>query len=326
MSVIGAPSWRGTPVLVTGGTGFLGVNLVGRLVADGAAVTIVSRRADAAATPGLPAGVRVERADVRDAAALRRAVEGTRPRVVFHLASTAFNPPGTSDQEHHDVIVGGTTAVLSAVAASGARFVHAGSAAEYGSGARLSEDHPLEPTTALGRAKADASRVVETAARELGVDAVVLRLFTPYGPWDRPGRLVIQTALNALDTRPIRISDGRQQRDLVFVDDAVSAFLLAGLRPLPRGAVYNVSSGTGVSVRDVVDLVVAHIGSSSPVLVGALATRPDEIWELTGDNTAAARDMGWRPATDLGTGIAATCAWVREHRGRLARALEPSLA
>lgn len=312
-------AWDGVSALVTGGTGFLGVNLVRRLVREGARVTVVSRRPDAAATPGLPDGIRIERADVRDSAALRLVVERCRPRAVFHLASTPFNPPGTPEHEHRDVIAGGTAALVAAIGSLPIRIVHAGSAAEYGGGSGVREDHPLAPITALGRAKAEASRLVQRAA-ESGLDAVILRLFTPYGPWDRPTRLVIHTALGALDGRPIRITDGRQQRDFVYVDDTVSALLLASTRAATRGSVYNVCTGEGVAVRRIVDLVVAQVGSASEVIAGALPTRADEIWELSGDNGAASRDLGWRPETDLSRGIATTCAWVVEHRDRLMRA------
>lgn len=312
--------WSGVRALVTGGTGFIGVNLCRRLAGEGATVTILSRRADAASTPGLPP-VEVAAGDVRDEAALVMAMETARPRIVFHLASTSFNPPGTPDDEHRDVIVNGTAAVLAAASRFDARVVHAGSAAEYGSGARLREDHPLSPATALGRAKAEASRLVVAAARS-GVDAVVLRLFTPYGGWDRPGRLVLHAALRALDGTPVPISDGRQQRDFVYIDDVVVALLLAASRAT-SSPVINIASGEGVSVRGVVELVIATLRSASTIEAGVIATRLDEIWQLTGDNTLALRELGWAPSTDLAAGIARTCAWVVAHRERLGRAAEP---
>lgn len=315
-------SWAGVRVLVTGGTGFIGVNLCRRLARDGASITILTRRRDAAATPGMPR-VEVVAGDVRDENAVAAAMDRARPRVVFHLASTPFNPPGTPDEEHLAVIVGGTAAMLAAASRADVRIVHAGSAAEYGSGARLREDEPLAPATALGRAKAAAARLVVDAARS-GADAVVLRLFTPYGPWDRPGRLVIHAALRALAGAPVPITDGRQQRDMVYVDDVVVAMMLAGATVARTDPVLNIASGEGVPVRRVVEMVIAAVGSTSSVEAGAIPTRADEIWHLTGDSGAALRQLGWSPAIDLATGIARTCAWVAEHRDRLERTAEPA--
>lgn len=314
-----AGPWRGRSVLVTGASGFIGVNLTQRLVAEGAVVSVLSR-ASSWVGPGRPIGVRVYSGDIREAEVVRRAVDGSDPEVVFHLASTRFNPPGTPDREHLDVIVGGTSNVLAAlVGRTSVRLVQAGSAAEYGAGSHLREDAPLQPATILGAAKAAATILVQTAARQRAQDAVVLRLFTPYGPWDHPDRLIMWTAGRATAGLDIPISDGRQKRDFVYVEDVVEALLLGGDRPVPAGSVFNVSSGRATSVRQAVEAVIDLTGSTARALPGTVPTRADEIWELSGDNSAAARELGWQPRTSFRDGLARTCAWVREQRTPVAR-------
>src|SRR6185295_10595037 len=107
------------------------------------------------------------------------------------------------------------------------RLVVTGSIAEYGSGSMLREDSPLLPATLLGAAKVNASILVQTFARLYGLPAVILRLCLPYGPWENPRRLVPHTILSALGGRDIEMTEGKQQRDLVYIDDIVSALLLA---------------------------------------------------------------------------------------------------
>jgi nucleoside-diphosphate-sugar epimerase len=315
-----AGSWRGSSVLITGGSGFIGRHLTRRLIADGAVVSVLSR---APSTIGQPTGVRNYIGDIREADAVRRTVDESEPEVVFHLASTRFNPPGTPDREHVDVIIGGTSNVLSALAGRSVRLVHIGSAAEYGAGSMLREDAPLRPATILGAAKAAATILVQATVRERHQDAVILRLFTPYGPWDHHDRLIMHAARRASAGLDTPISDGRQKRDFVYIEDVVDALLLGGRRPLPAGAVFNVSSGEGVSIREAVEAVIDVLKSATRAIPGAVATRADEIWDLSGDNSAAARDLGWKPKTKFREGIAKTCAWVLETRASAVRSETP---
>jgi UDP-glucose 4-epimerase len=314
-------SWSGRRVLITGGSGFIGLNLAARLRVEGADVSLLARRPrESGRGPRAVEGARVILGDVQDAASVGRAFATARPEVVFHLASTPFNPPGTTDREHHDVIVGGTANVVAEMRPN-MRLVHAGSGAEYGSGSALTEDAPLRPTTGLGVAKAEATTFIRERARSLGLDAVVLRLFTPYGPWDHAGRLVMHSALRAREGADIQITDGRQQRDFVYIDDVVEAFILAA-RLGAAGSVFNVSSGSPKTVREVAELVLELTGRGGSVIARALPTRPDEIWELSGDSTAAEATLGWRPTVTFRDGVGRTCVWVEEHHGLLEEPLE----
>ena len=302
-------------VLITGGTGFIGVNLAAKLVEDGASVSVFARRVltpDRA--PDAFRDARVVVGDIRDALAVKNAVEDVAPDIVLHLASTPFNPPPTN-REHLDVIVGGTSNVLAAIVGIGrVRLVHAGSGAEYGSGSLLHEDAPLRPSTSLGAAKAAATHLVQAHVRDHAIDAVILRLFTPYGPWDRPGRLVTHAALLADKGADVPVSDGRQRRDFVYIDDVVDAFVRASVQAVARGTVLNICSGHSLTVREVVEVVQAAAGRGGKVLAGVLPTRPDEIWELSGNNQAAAATLGWRAETSFHEGVRRTVAWIQAHR------------
>ncbi len=301
-------------VLVTGASGFVGANLTRRLLAGDHEVACLTRdpcgrlRLDA-----LP-GARILVGDLLDPVSLREAVEEADPAVVFHLASTSFNPPTTPAGTHVDVIVRGALNLLEAVEGRPARVVIAGSAAEYGDGSGIREDAPLRPGTVLGAAKAAATLLAQSWARLRGTETVILRLFTPYGSWEGAERLIPHTVLSALRGEDVPMTSGEQQRDFCYVDDVIEAFVLAASRPVSPGTVLNVCSGRGVRVRDVVDGVLDLMGRPVRALPGALPGRPDEITEISGDNSAARAMLGWEPRTPLEDGLRRAIDWIAENR------------
>ncbi|MBI4596909.1 MAG: GDP-mannose 4,6-dehydratase [Candidatus Omnitrophica bacterium] len=312
-------------ILITGATGMIGAAFIRRALADGHEVTVMVRReSNRLRLIEVESSLRLHDGDVTDAQSVANAVDAARPEVVVHLASSSFNPPTISAQTHWDAIGKGTLIMLEILRSwPQTRFVMTGSAAAYGSGARLTETQPLRPATALGAAKATASIWMHTYARLYGIQAVELRLFMPYGPWEHPRRLIPQTILSALAGEELRTTDGRQQRDLVYVDDVVDALLLAATRPVAAGSVFNIGSGIGTRVRDVVDRILTLMGDPVNVIRGALPTRPDEILEMSADITAAKRKLGWQPRIGLDEGLRRTIAWVTDHRELLEHLAQP---
>ena len=303
-------------VLLTGGTGFVGANLAHRLIAAGHKVAVLAREGShRTRLVGIENELQFLSGDVTDAKAIRRVVEQVDPEVVFHLASTAFNPPTISAQTHMQVIAMGTLNLLeSLVGCAGVRIISAGSVAEYGGGSRLQEDSLLLPGTILGAAKAAGAVLMQTYARLYQMETVVLRFFVPYGPWEHPRRLIPHTILSALAGQDVPLSHGHQQRDFVYVDDLVDALILAASRPLCPGSVFNIGSGVGIPIREIVELVLKLMGNPVKALVGALPMRTDEITEMSADITAARAKLGWCPRTPLEDGLRKSINWFTEHR------------
>lgn len=309
----------GRRILVTGGAGFIGSALVRRLITDGDNVTLLSREgSNRIRLQGLEERIGWCAGDIRDAGAVTAAVRGTNPDVVFHLAGTPFNPPTISSQTHLETIVQGTMNLVEALQERPAtRVVAAGSAAAYGGGSQLREDVPLRPGTVLGASKAAAGMILHMAARLYHLHTTELRLFMPYGPGEQPARLIPHAILSALEGRAIRMTEGRQQRDVVFLDDVVEAFCLASTKPVPAGSAFNIGSGVGLPVRELVERLLDLMGRPVNLLAGALPTRPDEIMAMSADIAAAKTHLGWEPRTSLDEGLRRTIAWFTEHRERM---------
>jgi nucleoside-diphosphate-sugar epimerase len=304
------------PILVTGATGQIGANLVRRLVALGCkdVAVLVRPSSNRVRLEGAAQALRFIEADLTEPQAVARALEGMRFATVFHLASSYFNPPTLSTEAHYRINVFGTLALLEWLKTHpGTRLVYAGSAAACGSAPMMREDAALNPATIYGAAKAAASILIQTYARVHNVGAVELRLFTPYGPWERASRLIPDTIAAARAGRALSLSSGRQRRDFVFMDDVVEAFVLAAGAPLQPGTVLNICSGKPLSILEVVNTVLELMGSKIEVQAGARSPRPDEIWEMSGDNARAARELGWKPTTDFRAGIRKCIDWYTTH-------------
>jgi UDP-glucose 4-epimerase len=301
-------------VLITGGGGMIGAHLVRRCLQDGQQVTVTTR---SHRCPDRLAGVadriQVLQVELCDLDVVRAALNGAKPDVVVHLASTAFNPPPTTAL-HLEVNVLGLANLLEAVRdRPGLRVVHTGSAAQYGDGDDLSENMAERPTTWLGISKSCAASVLHGAGRMFGLETVELRLFTPFGPGERAGRLIPHTILSALRGDTVTLGDGRPERDYIYIDDVVDAIVRAMSRPLPPSAVMNIGSGIGRSVAAVADRILELMGRPVSLRLGARPARADEIWKASANIVRAKALLGWQPRVDFDEGLRRTIDWFRAH-------------
>ena len=294
----------------------IGANLVRRLVHDGNQVCALGRGTeDRVQLQCIREHLEKVQCDIRDSETVHRTVRRVAPDVVFHLASTPFNPPTTDSETHLMVNVLGTHNLLEALRDfSNTRIIFAGSTSTYGAGSQLREDQPLSPGTLFGASKACASILMQTYARLYGAQTVELRLFTPYGPWEHPRRLIPHTILSALAGRDVTLTAGEQERDFVYIDDVVDALVRATTSRIQPGSVLNIGSGVGTPVRAVAALVLKLMGDPVKLILGALPTRADEIMEMSADISAAREELGWVPRTPLRRGLQESIAWFTEHR------------
>ncbi len=303
-------------VLVTGGTGFVGANLVRRLLREGCDVHLLSRQGSPDWRVHEIAGqLRWQAVDIENREAVRAAVRDARPDWVFHLAAYGAYPQQTDAGRMVSTNVSGSMAVLDACAEIGvAAFIQTGSSSEYGL-----KDHPareaelLEPNSAYAVTKAAATHYCQFVARRLKLNAATLRLYSIYGPYEEPTRLVPTLIAQGVDGRLPPLTNPRTARDFVYVDDAVEALLrvaaTAGIRP---GSIYNVCSGTQTDLATIVAEIRKILSIQAEP---AWETMPGRAWDTSawvGDPAAILRDTGWRAETSLRDGLRKTIRWFRE--------------
>lgn len=297
----------GPKVLVVGATGFLGRALVNRLHRDG--VSTYSLLFNDRPRRPLPASQVVESRSSATAD-IRAAVEGAQFDCVYHVAAAGVSPAERDPQ----VLFGGNLGLISNVLLAlenspPRRVVYTGSCAEYSRAVPpqlIPEEHPTLPRSVYGAAKAAATIWATALAQSLGISLVALRLFHIYGPGEAPSRLVPYLVHCLRNEVRAKLTMGEQHRDVLYLDDAVSALLAAAAAPTLPEAVYNVCSGSPISVRGLADAAARVLGKSADFLeFGALPYRPDEEMWIVGDNRRFLRDTSWSPVFDLEQGL--TC-------------------
>lgn len=315
---------RGRRVLVTGGLGFIGSNLVRRLVALGARVTVLDalipeyggNRRNLA---GLGRRVRVHRGDVRDRARLPRFVRGQ--DFLFNLAGQTSHMDSMTDPDTDLEI--NCRAQLSLLEACrrhnpGIRIVFASTRQIYGRPEYLPVDerHPLRPVDVNGINKLAGEEYHLLYSQVYGVRSTVLRLTNTIGPRMRV-KDARQTFLGVwvkqvLSGEPFEVWGGKQLRDFTYVDDAVEALLLAAVTPAAVGRVYNLGGSGRIALRALAELVVAAAGGGRFVVKPFPAERKKiDIGDYYADDRRARRDLGWRPRTDIAAAVKRTVEFFR---------------
>ncbi len=303
--------------LVTGGAGFIGSNLVDRLLADGHTVTVVDdfsrgrhiNLADAAAR--FPDALRVVAADVRSTDATE-AIEVARPEVVFHLAAQIDVRASVDDPaQDASVNVLGTIAVARAACRAGTRkIVFASSGGSiYGEQPDLptAEDAPLQPLSPYAVSKIAGELYLNSFSRLHGIQCTSLAFANVYGPRQDPygeAGVVAIFAESLPRGRATRVyGDGGNTRDYVFVRDAVGALVLAA-GETANGRRLNIGTGVQTSDRELHTLVARVVGApDTPAFAPA---RAGDLRRSALDSTRARELLGWRPEHSLADGIART--------------------
>jgi nucleoside-diphosphate-sugar epimerase len=301
-----------SPVLVTGGAGFLGARLVRFLVAQGATVHLVARPStQLARVADIVDRVTVHRCDLADAARTTAVVEAVDPRTVFHIAATgAYGSDRVATLFRDNVLA--TFHLLQATAGcADCRFIHAASSLEPGPRpVPIREDDPFAPAVPYGAAKAAATLLVRQAAAT-GRPVVMLRPFTIYGPGEPDARLVPTAIRAAFAGTPMQLTAASSARDLVFVDDVVDAFVLASTIRGIEGELIHVATGRATTAADVVRMVEHVAGRPIRIAPDPFPAKPTDTPLWCADVSRAQGLLGWRPAHDLLEGLTKTVEWYR---------------
>lgn len=305
---------QGRQVLVTGGAGFIASHVVDLLLADGAAVRVLDDLS--AGTPANLAGatghIEFIEGSVADGETVDRAVAGC--EVVFNLAANADVPNSVRNpQVDFSSNAVGMFHVLRACRQHEVqRVVQASTAAVYGEPVYvpMDEDHPLRPISPYGASKLGAESLGLAYHHTYGVPFSALRIFNTYGP--RQPRYVIHDLFRKIQKNPDDLEvlgTGEQVRDYCFVEDTAAAFLNLARREDAGGKVFNIAGGRPVSIKELVQLILATLGLTRTHVHYTGKSWPGDISTLVA-NIDKIRGIGFAPTVDLEDGLKRFADWI----------------
>ncbi len=314
---------------MTGAQGFIGSWLAERLLDDGARVVVPRRDVEPESrfrAEGVEERCVVALADVQDLDAIARVLNEHEVDAVFHLAAqTIVGTANRSPLSTFEANVRGTYVLLEACRALGkgsplSRIVVASSDKAYGSHDELPyrEDFALQPTFPYDVSKACTDMIARSFAVTYGLPIAVTRLANVYGGGDINWSRIVPDTCRALakGDRPVIRSDGTPERDYLYVEDAVEAYLAVAAsldREELHGRAWNAGWGSPLSVREIVDRLIAASERDLEPEVRGNGTPHGEIDRQYLDSTAIREQLGWEPRVELGDGLRRAYAWYARH-------------
>ena len=304
-------------ILVTGGAGFIGSHVVDAYVAAGHEVAVLDNFSTGNEANLNPAA-EVHRADLRDQAAVEKAVASFRPEIVNHHAAQSEVPKSVADPgfDAQVNIVGGLNLLKASLDHQVKKviFISTGGAL-YGEPdvVPADEDHPVRPLSPYGTSKFSFEQYLGTFKRTFGLEFTVLRYANIYGPrqdfYAEEGRVVAIFASRMLTGKSVTIDgDGEQSRDMLHVGDAATANLAALERG--DGEIFHISTGVPVSVNDLFRKLALLTDYKLTPNTGP--KRKGDVYRIALDNSRARRGLGWEPRVSLEEGLSLTVDYFRE--------------
>lgn len=312
-------------VLVTGAGGFIGSHLVEELVKKGNSVRAFVKYNSRNYWGNLELlekeirdGMEIISGDITDPFYIDKAVKGV--DTVFHLAALIAIPYSYNAPENFvRVNVNGTLNILQACLRHDVkRLIHTSTSEVYGTAlyVPIDEKHPLQAQSPYSATKISADKIVESFYLTYGLPTVTIRPFNTFGP-RQSARAVIPTIISQAlsNTSMIRIGSSDPIRDFTFVKDTVSGFIKGAGSDDAVGKVINLGMGSGISIGELVSLIMKCTNVKKEIKVDEERIRPSrsEVMKLICDNRLAKKILKWEPEYSLEKGLEETTGFIKEH-------------
>jgi len=307
--------------LVTGGAGFIGSNIAKELLNRGYKVRILDNFSTGKIENIKPIlkDIELVRGDIRKEKDLKKALRGI--DYVFHEAALRSVPRSVDDPlSTNEVNVTGTLKLLMASRDAGVkRVVYASSSSAYGDSKLIpqNENHKTSPISPYATAKLAAENYMQVFAKTFGLETVSLRYFNVFGPGQNPeskySAVIPKFIELAVKNQTIEIhGDGRQSRDFSYIDNVVSANILAALTPGVSGQVFNIACGDSSAVIDIVKVLEEILKRKLKVV--HTPARAGDVRKTKADIAKARKLLHYKPLTNFKEGMHKTFQWFTEKR------------
>jgi len=304
--------------IITGGSGFVGANLVRRLLEDGHEVHLLVRaHYNAWRLQTILTDIHIHEVDLLDKEKLSRLVQTIQPDWIFHLAAHgAYSSQTDLEQMVETNILGTINLVQTCLNTGFETFVNTGSSSEYGykDHAPLETDL-LEPNSHYALTKATATMFCRYTSQSKNIPISTLRLYSVYGPFEEPFRLMPTVILRGLKSELPPLVKPDIARDYVYVDDVISAYLLTATNTHQElGSIYNVGTGRQTSLLEVVETAKRVMNIKAEPQWGSMDNRSWDTNVWVSNNLQIQKQLGWRPKFNFEQGFQQMIDWFRKNK------------
>lgn len=304
-------------ILVTGGTGFVGANLVRRLVKIGYRPTVLIRKeSNPWRLKDITSKVDLLETDILNFERLKKDIDSVRPHYIFHLAVYGAYQ-GTQKDLHKtlEVNIFGTVNLLNAGYNSGIEyFINTGSSSEYGLKEKnMKENNVLCPVNYYGVSKASNTLLTSAFSMQNKLPTVTLRLFSPYGYYEDKNRFVPTVIMSEINNKEIKLSNKDFVRDFVFIDDVIDAYIYFLNGKKYYGEVFNIGSGKQTKLCDFVKEVEKIHGRKLKIKWSNHTSNQFEPKKWQADISKAKLKLNWNSQSSTEIGIQKTYQWFKNN-------------
>ena len=303
-------------ILITGATGFVGACLTRRLIKENNEIYIITRNtSDLWRLDDIKNSLHIHDLDLMDSQKIKELAKEIKVNYVYHFATYGgYHYQNDLDKTISTNVIG-TWNLFKAFSDEGIdMFINTSSSSEYGEKLEpMMENMILEPSNMYGATKASATILCSAYAKTKKIPFITYRLFSPYGYFDSGTRLIPTVITSCLSKTKLNLAKKNSNRDFIFIEDVINAYLSAINLKSAFGEIYNIGSGIKYSVEQVTDIIMNILNSKIEVQWGNEFNRRYEPQMWVGNIEKAKNDLKWKPKNTLQDGLEYTIQWFQKN-------------
>lgn len=305
------------PIFIFGAGGFIGLNLFNALFAhrnDVYAITQDPRNNWRFIANNIPAE-NIVSCDINDIIILKDTLAAHKPRTIFNLAAYGAYSKQKEYKKIYNTNFNSAVNIIEMLKDDGfAAYIHAGSSSEYGmNSAAPKEDATLVPNSHYAVSKAASFFAVKYYGQIEKLPAAHLRLYSAYGPWEEPDRLIPVVVAAARKGVFPPLVDPNISRDFIYIDDVCNSFIEAAAQVNSiKGEAFNIGTGTKTTIRDLSGIIMQQYGIANPPAFGNMPNRNWDVQDWYSNSEKANNILGWKAEITLEDGLKSVDQWQKD--------------